>query len=248
MPSRTTSTSALGRSPGIAATGVLALLAVVWAAAVRRPERVIPSLRPGLEVDQEVPAEGFGGSERDVMVERDPTPGADTSDAVAAVLGWSAFALVGLLAAVCLWFVVRHLIATARDRRGLPPPDAVADLDLDAVAVAVTTGSSARIDALSAGTPAEGVVAAWAHLEVTLHEAGVPLPPSRTSTEVALDVLRRFRVDEQTLGALADLYREARWSAHSLTEDDRSRADEAYRSLDADVRSALDESGARPRA
>ena len=218
---------------------MLALLAVVWAAAVRRPDRVIPSLRPGLEVDQEAPAEGFGGYEPDVLVERDLSPGADTSDAVAAVLGWSAFALVGLLAAVCLWFVVRQLIASARDRRRLPPADAVTGLDLDAVAVAVAAGSNARIDALSAGTPAEGVIAAWVHLEATLHEAGVPLPPSRTSTEVTLHALRRFRVDEQTLSTLAELYREARWSAHSLTEDDRSRAEVAYRTLDADVRSAL---------
>ena len=243
MPSRTTATSALGRSPGIAATGVLALLAVVWAAAAPRPERVIPSLRPGLEVDQEAPAEGFGGYEPDVAVTRDPSPGGQTSDAVAAVLGWGAFALVGLVAAVGLWILVRHLVASVRDRRRPPPPDAVADLDLDALAVAVASGSSARIDALSGGTPAEGVIAAWVHLEAALHEAGLPLTPSRTSTEVALDVLRRFRVDQQTLDTLADLYREARWSAHALTEDDRSRAEDAFRTLEADVRSGLQESG-----
>ena len=218
---------------------MLALLAVVWAAAVPRPERVIPSLRPGLEVDQEAPAEGFGGYDPDVPVARDPTGGAETSDALAALLGWGAFVLVGLMAGVALWFLVRYLVASARERRRPLPPDVVADLDLDVLAVAVATGAGGRMDALSAGTPAEGVIAAWVHLEATLHEAGVPLAPSRTSTEVALDVLRRFAVDPVTLRTLADLYREARWSRHELTEDDRVRAGEAYRALDADVRAGL---------
>ena len=99
--------------------------------------------------------------------------------------------------------------------------------------------ASQRLDALSVGTPAQGIIAAWTHLEATLHEAGVPLPPSRTSTEVSLDVLRRFSVDEATLRTLADLYREARWSRHPLTEDDRSRAAAAYGALDAALRAGM---------
>ena len=246
MPSTTAVTSTLGRQPAIAAIGVLSLLAVVWAAAVPRPEYVIPSLRPGLEVDQEVAPEGFGGYTPDVVVERDPTPGAETSDVVAGVLGWGAFALFGLFAAVCLWFLARAAIAARRDRF-VPPTDTVTDLDLDALAVAVTSGSSARIDALSAGTPAEGVVAAWVHLEATLHDAGVTLSPSRTATEVTLDALRRFEVDPETLGTLADLYREARWSRHSLTEEDRARAEEAYRALEVDVRGSRQQVGPHSR-
>ena len=161
---------------------------------------------------------------------------------MASVLGWSAFALFGMFAAVCLWFLARAVLAARRDRF-VPPADTVADLDLDALAVAVTTGSSARIDALSAGTPAQGVVAAWVHLEATLRDAGVTLSPSRTSTEVTLDALRRFDVDPDTLGTLADLYREARWSRHPLTEQDRARAEEAYRALEVDVRGSLQHEG-----
>ena len=41
--------------------------------------------------------------------------------------------------------------------------------------MAVTTESSERLAALSAGSPAEGIVAAWSHLEATLYGAGVPL-------------------------------------------------------------------------
>jgi hypothetical protein len=103
----------------------------------------------------------------------------------------------------------------------------------------VSGDASERLDALSAGTPAEGIIAAWTHLEATLHETGLALPPSRTSTEVSLDVLRRFPVDETTLRTLADLYREARWSKHPLTEDDRSRAAAAYGALDAALRAGM---------
>ena len=91
------------------------------------------------------------------------------------------------------------------------------------------------------------MVAAWVHLEATLHDAGVTLSPSRTSTEVTLDALRRFDVDPDTLGTLADLYREARWSRHPLTEQDRARAEEAYRALEVDVRGSLQHEGPHSR-
>ena len=52
-------------------------------------------------------------------------------------------------------------------------------------------------------------------------------------------MLRRFSVDPDTLRTLAALYREARWSHHPLTEDDRARAAAAYRALDADVRAGM---------
>ena len=111
----------------------------------------------------------------------------------------------------------------AASRASHAADDAV-DLDLEALAAAVSADAPGRLDALSAGTPAEGIIAAWTRLEATLHAAGVSLPASRTSTEVSLDVLRRYSVDPATLQTLADLYREARWSRHPLTEDDRERA------------------------
>jgi hypothetical protein len=132
---------------------------------------------------------------------------------------------------------VRAWLAGREDRT--PEVADATDLDLEALALAVSGDASERLDALSAGTPAEGIIAAWTHLEATLHETGLALPPSRTSTEVSLDVLRRFPVDETTLRTLADLYREARWSKHPLTEDDRSRAAAAYGALDAALRAGM---------
>lgn len=229
--------------------GVLTLLFVVWAAAIPRPEPVIPGLREGVEVRQvgandERPA---GGG--DLEVTASGQAGEAVSDTVGRLLGWAAVALVVLVAVVGLVLVLRAWL-TDRDRRTPAAADAP-DLDLEAVAVAVSGDASDRRAALSAGTPAEGIIAAWAHLEATLREAGVPLPPSRTSSEVSLDVLRRFAVDPETLATLADLYREARWSHHPLTEVDRARAATAYRSLDSDLRAQVPVapgSGPAPRA
>jgi hypothetical protein len=234
VQSREQVVAALGRRPVVAALGAVTLVVVVWAAAIPRPGPVIPTLRRGDRVRQigaDDPTLG-GGPDLD----RKLTSGthASTSDTVAAILGWAAFGIVAVGALACLVLLWRAWRRSQEDRT--PPVSDAADLDLDAVAEAVTGDSSQRLAALSAGTPAEGIVAAWTHLEATLHEAGVPLPRSRTSTEVSVDVLRRYEVDPATLTTLAALYREARWSQHPLTEDDRRRAESAYRSLDADLR------------
>ena len=239
MSTRPSVVSALGRPPYVAALGVLTLLVVVWAAGAPRPARVIPGPHDDAILEQQAAADGFATFDSDLTLKRVPGPWNQTSDGLALVLGWATIAVLVLGAGVLR---VRHgaLGLAGREDRTPTPADAP-DLDLEALALAVSSDTSQRLDALSVGTPAQGIIAAWNHLEATLHEAGLPLPPSRTSTEVSLDVLRRFSVDEATLRTLADLYREARWSRHPLTEDDRSRAAAAYGALDAALRAGMPE-------
>ncbi|HYN66281.1 MAG TPA: DUF4129 domain-containing protein [Ornithinibacter sp.] len=231
--------SALGRPPFVAALGVITLLVVVWAAAAPRPARVIPGLHPDAVLEQQAAPGGFSVYDPDFKLNRVPGPWNQTSDGIALVLGWAVIGLLVAGAAFLVLVMVRAWLAGREDRSTVA--DDAADLDLEALAVAVSTDASGRLIALSAGTPAEGIIAAWAHLEATIHEAGVPLSPSRTSTEVSLDVLRRFAVDETTLRTLAALYREARWSRHPLTEGDRTRAATAYRELDIALRAGMPE-------
>jgi Domain of unknown function (DUF4129) len=229
--------SALGRPPYVAALGVLTLLVVVWAAAAPRPARVLPGLHTDKVVQQQAASDGLNGGEAELNLKRIPGPWNQTSDGLALVLGWATIAVLALGAGFCVYLMVRAWLAGREDRT--PEVADATDLDLEALALAVSGDASERLDALSTGTPAEGIIAAWTHLEATLHETGLALPPSRTSTEVSLDVLRRFPVDETTLRTLADLYREARWSKHPLTEDDRSRAAAAYGALDAALRAGM---------
>lgn len=218
---------------------MLTLLVVVWAAGAPRPARVIAGVQSGSLREHQAAADRFPVYFPEVAVHRVPGPWNQTSDGLAAVLGWATVAVLVVGAGFCGFVIVRSWLAGREDRT--PPVDDAPDLDLEALALAVSSDASHRLDALSSGTPAHGIIAAWSHLEATLHEAGVPLTPSRTSTEVSLDVLRRFSVDPPTLRTLADLYREARWSRHPLTEDDRGRAAAAYGALDAALRAGMPE-------
>ena len=239
MSTRPSVVSALGRPPFVAALGVVTLLVVVWAAAAPRPARVLPGLHDDAILEQQQAADGFATSDPDLGIKRIPGPWEQTSDGLALVLGWATIAVLVAGAGFCLYVMVRAWLAGREDRT--PEVGEAPDLDLEALALAVSGDASQRLAALSAGTPAEGIIAAWTHLEATLHEAGLALPPSRTSTEVSVDVLRRFPVDENTLRTLAGLYREARWSRHALTEDDRSRAAAAYGALDVALRAGMPE-------
>ena len=239
MSTRPTVVSALGRPPYVAALGVVTLLVVVWAAAAPRPARVLPGLHDDAVLEQQAAADGFATFDTDLTLKRVPGPWNQTSDGLALVLGWATIAVLALGAGFCVFLMVRAWLAGREDRT--PAVADAPDLDLEALALAVSSDASERLDALAVGTPAQGIIAAWTHLEATLNETGLPLPPSRTSTEVSLDVLRRFPVDETTLRTLAALYREARWSQHPLTEDDRSRAAAAYGALDAALRAGMPE-------
>ncbi|MEO7422185.1 MAG: DUF4129 domain-containing protein [Ornithinibacter sp.] len=223
--------------PVVACLGAAAIVLTIWAAAVPRPDGVIrlpdaqDRARNPPPVDEQI--------QRGVDLALPPTTGSGrpTSDLVAGIVGWSTVLVLVLVAVAAGLLVLRAAIAAWRNRRVAPDADADLAPDLQAIALAVSGGTDDRLDALAAGSPAEGIIRAWSLLEATLAGAGVPLVASRTSTEVTLDVLHRFAVDQEALGDLAALYREARYSRHDLTEADRARAEAAHQSLDADLRS-----------
>lgn len=77
---------------------------------------------------------------------------------------------------------------------------------------------------LSGGTPRNGIVAAWVALEETLARLGAQPLESDTSTEFTERVLGAWRLDPSALQELAALFREARFSDHEMSEDERQRA------------------------
>lgn len=235
VPDVRTLVTRLSTPRGVFGVGSVALLVALWAAAVPRPARSVNVFLYNGPVQQE----GYDDTANPTQSEflgpkfvgsRRPAQGLE------GILGYAVAGMLAVILVVCLVLVVRGFLESRR--RPPPAPDAAPDLDLAELALAVSSGQDARLTALSSGTPAEGVIAAWAHLEATLHAAQVPLTSARTSTEVTLEVLGRFDVDDATLRGLAELYREARWSRHALTEDDRARAAAAYRDLSAAVASA----------
>ena len=146
--------SALGRPPYVAALGVVTLLVVVWAAAAPRPPRVIPGLHDDAILEQQAAADGFTVYFPEVKVHRIPGPWNQTSDGLALVLGWATIAVLALGAGFCVFVMVRAWLAGREDRT--PEVADAPDLDLEALALAVSGDASERLDALSAGTPARG--------------------------------------------------------------------------------------------
>ena len=88
---------------------------------------------------------------------------------------------------------------------------------------------------LREGDPRNAIVAAWHHFEVQGERAGVARRASETSSEYGLRILDLAAADNGSVNRLAELYREARFSDHPVTEEHRARALAAL----ADIRRSL---------
>ncbi|NUO92289.1 MAG: DUF4129 domain-containing protein [Terrabacter sp.] len=98
-----------------------------------------------------------------------------------------------------------------------------------------------RLRDLESGEPRNAIVAAWLDLEGSAAATGLPRLPAETSTEYTERVITVWAVDRERLADLAALYREARFSAHPLGEEHRSRAIGDLRVLIADLERVADE-------
>lgn len=89
---------------------------------------------------------------------------------------------------------------------------------------------------LTGGEPRNAIVAAWLSLETVTAATGLPREPAETSTEYTTRVLRTWDIDPRSIADLAELYREARFSRHTLTEEHRRRAMRDLTTLHEDLR------------
>jgi hypothetical protein len=87
------------------------------------------------------------------------------------------------------------------------------------------------------GEPRNAIVACWHRFETQAVRAGATRRPWQTTGEFVLEALEHVGADQGAVSTLADLYREARFSDHPMTEDDRRAAlgalDAVHRSLGA---------------
>lgn len=140
------------------------------------------------------------------------------------------FTLLALLAAtVFAVALLTRLRLTLRRRRfsarlGLRAPPRMPDEDADTDSGGLLAAVDAGLDVLELGTPRNAVVAAWVGLESAAEAAGLERDPADTAAELGVRMLAAYPVDRASLDQLADLYREARFSRHELTEGHRSQA------------------------
>lgn len=150
----------------------------------------------------------------------------------------------GLAAAA--WWLAKAAARKWRERTRLTwrplPPDDFEVLDPAEVAAAVAADEAAQRAALQRGSPRNAIVECWLRMEAVIVAAGLPRRPSDTSTDLVERTLATNSVDPGAIARLAELYREARFSSHAMSEAQRR---DAIASLDA-VHDSLRAGAAQP--
>lgn len=105
-----------------------------------------------------------------------------------------------------------------------------------------------RLALLQQGSPRNAIVACWVDLEDAAASAGLPRHPAETAAEYTVRVLHTWDVAPDAMGGLAELYREARYSRHPLTEDHRGEAIRRLTVIHDDLRRVTAEAAERAEA
>ena len=144
------------------------------------------------------------------------------------VLLWVLLATMAVgIAAVLLWLVAAVLREVRARRLRTEEREDIGFAVLDEpirVAEQVAADAEEQEALLRDGDARNAIVAAWHRFEVQGERAGVARRISETSSEYALRILDLAEADAGPVNRLAELYREARFSDHPVTEDHRSEA------------------------
>lgn len=85
------------------------------------------------------------------------------------------------------------------------------------------------------GPVSDAIIACWVRVEDAAESAGIALRASETSTEFVDRVLSSYGVRAPTLRRMSALYREARFSAHTMSEQSRNDARACLREISSDL-------------
>jgi hypothetical protein len=222
----------------LAGAGLLLVL-VTWAASIG-PDRVLS----GGHVEAIQPDEPTFATQTSnpgpLQFDQDPKNHRSESP------GWVrtvAFLLELLTLGVVLFLLARLVrrarqLWQARSRRARAP---VEEVEFEVLGSAGRVSEAIEQDAveqrtlLEHGEPRNAIVACWDRFERQASRGGVVRQPWQTTGEYVLGVLDLVGADHGAVGRLADLYREARFSDHPMTESHRRTAldalDTIHRSL-----------------
>lgn len=144
-----------------------------------------------------------------------------------------------VLLALIIWGGLR------RRRADREPATSFVPADLDALDAALERRLAdvvqAQLADLGSGTPRNAVVACWLTLEETVSGIGFYRDPALTSDEFTQQVLAAYALDDQAIQRLSELYREARFSVHPMTEQHRRAASAAVHTLQAELTHRADQ-------
>jgi hypothetical protein len=218
----------------------LMLVLVTWAASIG-PDRVVS----GGHVHRAAPTEPAAtagsagpGSRHPDARHRIHRQQPEWADAVALVLEIITV-LVGLFLAGRLLRRLRQLWLARRRRLRPARPE---DVEFEVLGSAAQVSEAIAADAEEqrsllavSGEPRNAIVECWDRFERQAVRAGVQRRPWQTTAEFVLGVLDLIGADRGAVARLADLYREARFSDHPMTDEHRAAAldalDAIHRSL-----------------
>jgi len=96
--------------------------------------------------------------------------------------------------------------------------------------------------------PRRAVIACWVRLEQAAAAAGTPRHPGDSPTDLVGRLLNEQRVDAGVLAALLDVYRQARYTTHTVDDQMREQARSALQRLRADLGAGRDAAMSGPGA
>ena len=227
----------------VGAAGLLLVL-VTWAASIG-PDRVVSGgqVHPPRPEASTASTSAQGGVDpiEQVRHQRRGEP--------PAWLGLVAFVLEALTIAVVVFLAARvlerlrkaWLARTRRRRRG--PPESVEFEVLDSgspVTEAMAEDAEEQRSLLAvAGQPRNAIVACWDRFEQQAVRGGIERRAWQTTAEFVLAALDLVGADRGAVARLADLYREARFSDHPMTEEHRREALAALDTIHDSLRTRL---------
>lgn len=229
MTARRASTLAVATA---SAAVLLAVLLVTWAASIG-PNEVLrgdgPS--PAPTPTTEPTSTPTATADNSLVLPPQHTDSWSLLTVIAVVLN----VLTALVAAYLLYRAARWLVRLRIARRRQRARDAVLaqarefDVLEPSVVLAreMVADADAQREVLAAGSPRNAVVACWQRFESQAASDGIERRAWETSSEHMIRVLDLVEADPHAVATLGTLYREARFSEHDLTEDDRALALEA---------------------
>lgn len=218
----------------VVAATLLVVVLVTWASSIGpndvfRGDGIAPVGPPS---ESQSVAEGSAGGEP--TFEEEEPPDVEVQPWVRYLMFLVDIALVVLLVVLLVRYVILPLVRRVRERRErrrgdgpdphdfsvLEPPQRVARALLD-------DADDQRRLLVEGGNPRNAVVECWHRFETAAARTGLERRPWETSSEYTMRVLDLVDAYEPAVTRLADLYREARFSEHELSEADRLAALEA---------------------
>jgi uncharacterized protein DUF4129 len=224
----------------LGATGLLLVL-VTWAASIG-PDRVV-SGGDAERVEQHqwwfdgVFGRGQGPKGRP-LEDRSAEP-PDWLGAIA----WVLEILTVIVAAYLVFRLLRRLRRAWVARRLRRRPPSPEDVEFEVLGSAGHVSEVIEADAAEqraalteTGEPRNAIVECWHRFELQGVRAGIARRPWQTTAEFVLEVLDLVGADRGAVARLADLYREARFSDHTMTDAHRAAALAALDDIHASLR------------